>query len=189
MIADEERVSEQSSTQPTGERMVWQGSPSQAVNLPIYLLLGIGVVVSTVGLLFLRAGTAPSATTDVNLRSVYPWIIAAIWTLCGIGALVSYLKVSTTKYVLTSERLRVTTGVLSTRTEDLELRRVRDSIILRPLWARMAGLGDVQVLSADASTPRVVLHAIRDPDGVQTMIRSNVQVQWSRFGVRQMELD
>lgn len=169
--------------------MVWRGSPSQAVNLPIYLLLGIGVVVSTVGLLFLRAGTAPSATTDVNLRSVYPWIIAAIWALCGIGALVSYLKVSTTKYVLTSERLRVTTGVLSTRTEDLELRRVRDSIILRPLWARIAGLGDVQVLSADASTPRVVLHAISDPDGVQTMIRSNVQVQWSRFGVRQMELD
>ena len=189
MIADEERVSEQSSTQPTGERPVWQGSPSQAVNLPVYLLLGIGVIVATVGLLFLRNGTAPSATTDVNMRSVYPWIILAIWVLCGIGALVTYLKVSTTKYVLTTERLRVTTGVLSTRTEDLELRRVRDSIILRPLWARMAGLGDVQVLSADASTPRVVLHAIRNPDGVQTMIRSNVQSQWSRFGVRQMELD
>ena len=58
--------------------MVWRGSPSQTVNLPVYLLLGIGVVVSTAGLLFLRAGTAPSATTDVNLRSVYPWIIAGI---------------------------------------------------------------------------------------------------------------
>ena len=182
-------MSEQSSTQPTGERTVWRGSPSQVVNLPVYLILAIGVIVSTVGLLFLRNGTAPSATTDVNLRSVYPWIIVAIWVLCGIGALASYLKVSTTKYVLTSERLRVTTGVLATRTEDLELRRVRDSVILRPLWARMAGLGDVQILSADASTPRVVLHAIRDPDAVQTMVRSNVQVQWSRFGVRQMELD
>ena len=182
-------MSEQSSTQPTGERTVWRGSPSQAVNLLVYLTLGIGVIAATVGLLFLRNGTAPSATTDVNMRAVYPWIIVAIWVLCGVGALVNYLKVSTTKYVLTSERLRVTTGVLSTRTEDLELRRVRDSIILRPLWARMAGLGDVQVLSADASTPRVVLHAIRDPDGVQTMLRSNVQAQWSRFGVRQMELD
>ena len=73
------------------------------------------------------AGHAPSATTDINTRSVYPWIIVAIWVLCGIGALMTYLKVSTTKYVLTTERLRVTTGVLSTRTEDLELRRVRDS--------------------------------------------------------------
>ncbi len=182
-------MSEQSPTQQTGERTVWRGSPSQTVNLPVYLLLAIGAIVSTVGLLFLRAGTAPSATTDINARSVYPWIIVAIWGLCGIGALVAYLKVSTTKYVLTTERLRVTTGVLSTRTEDLELRRVRDSVILRPFWARMLGLGDVQVLSADASTPRVSLHAIRDPDAVQSMIRSNVQTQWSRFGVRQMELD
>jgi len=153
------------------------------------MLLGLGVIVSTVGLLLLRSGTAPSATTDINARSVYPWIIVAIWVLCGVGALIAYLKVSTTKYVLTNERLRVTTGILSTRTEDLELRRVRDSVILRPFWARVAGLGDIQILSADASTPRLVLHAIKDPDGVQSMIRSNVQTQWSRFGVRQMELD
>ena len=168
---------------------MWQGSPSQTVNLPTYMLLALAVIVTTVGLLVLRANTPMSATTDLNARSVYPWVIVAIWVLAGIGALMTYLKVNTTKYVLTTERLRVTTGVLSTRTEDLELRRVRDSVILRPFWARLAGLGDVQILSADASTPRLVLHAIRNPDGVQTMIRSNVQTQWTRFGVRQMELD
>jgi len=182
-------VSDPTPTQQTGERTVWQGSPSQAVNLPVYLMLGLGVIVTTVGLLYLRSQTRVSATTDVNTRSVYPWIIVGIWLLCGIGALINYLKISTTRYVLTNERLRVTTGILSTVTEDLELRRVRDSIILRPFWARVAGLGDVQILSADASTPRVVLHAIKDPDGVQTLIRSNVQTQWARFSVRQMELD
>jgi uncharacterized membrane protein YdbT with pleckstrin-like domain len=185
---DEERVSERSPSQ-TGEQTVWQGSPSQAVNLPVYLTLGLGVLVATIGLLYLRSRTVPSATPDLNARGVYPWIIVAIWVLCGIAALVTYLKVSTTKYLLTTERLRVTTGVLSTVTEDLELRRVRDSIILRPFWARLAGLGDVQILSADASTPRVVLRAIRDPDGVQSKIRSIVQTQWARFNVRQMEID
>jgi hypothetical protein len=85
--------------------------------------------------------------------------------------------------------LRTTTGVLSTITQDLELRRVRDSIILRPFWARIAGLGDVQILSADASTPRMVLHAIKDPDSVQSKIRSIVQTQWAKFNVRQMEID
>jgi uncharacterized membrane protein YdbT with pleckstrin-like domain len=182
-------VSERSSSQQTGEQTVWQGSPSQAVNLPVYMTLGIGAIVATIGLLFLRSGTLPSATSDISARSVYPWIIVAIWLLCGIGALTTYLKVSTTKYVLTTERLRVTTGILSTVTEDLELRRVRDSVILRPFWARIAGLGDVQILSADASTPRVVLHAIRDPDGVQSKIRSIVQTQWAKFNVRQMEID
>ena len=182
-------MSERSPIPQSSEQTVWQGSPSQMVNLPTYLTLGIGVIVATVALLFLRSGTIPSATDDVSARQVYPWIIVAIWVLCGIGALMTYLKVSTTKYVLTTERLRVTTGILSTVTEDLELRRVRDSIILRPFWARLAGLGDVQVLSADASTPRMVLHAIRDPDGVQTKMRSIVQTQWQKFNVRQMEID
>ena len=171
------------------EQTVWQGSPSQTVNLPVYLTLGLGVIVATVGLLLLRSSTAPSATEGVSARAIYPWIIVVIWVLCGIGALVTYLKVSTTKYVLTTERLRVTTGVLSTVTQDLELRRVRDSVILRPFWARVAGLGHVQIMSADASTPRMVLHAIRNPDGVQSKIRSIVQTQWAKFNVRQMEID
>jgi uncharacterized membrane protein YdbT with pleckstrin-like domain len=188
-------VSERTSSEPAdqtshaGERTVWKGSPSQMLNLPIYTTLGIGVIVATVGLLLLRANTPLSATDDLNARSVYPWIIVAIWILCGIGALMSYLKVSTTKYVLTTERLRTTTGVLSTITHDLELRRVRDSLILRPFWARVAGLGDVQVMSADTSTPRITLRAIRDPDGVQAKLRSTVQEQYLRFGVRQMEVD
>ena len=182
-------MSERSPISQSTEQTVWQGSPSQMVNLPVYLTLGIGVIVATVGLLFLRSGTVPNATDDVSARTLYPWIIVAIWVLCGIAALISYLKVSTTKYVLTTERLRVTTGVLSTVTHDLELRRVRDSIILRPFWARLAGLGEIQILSADASTPRMILHAIRDPDGVQSKLRSIVQTQWAKFNVRQMEID
>ena len=188
-------MSEPTSSEPAGqtgrpdEQTVWRGSPSQMVNLPVYATLGIGLIATTIGLLFLRANTPLSATDDLNARSIYPWVIVAIWVLCGIGALVSFLKVSSTKYVLTTERLRVTTGILSTMTHDLELRRVRDSIILRPFWARLAGLGDVQIMSSDASTPRVTLQAIRDPDGVQSKLRAIVQEQYLRFGVRHLEVD
>ena len=170
------------------ERTVWQGTPSQAINMPAYLLLGIGLIVATVGLLVLRAATRGDPGPEGG-ASIYPWLIAAMWVLAGVAALVSYLKVSTTKYVLTTERLRVTKGVFSTVTEDLELRRVRDSVILRPFWARVMGLGDVQILSADTSTPRVTLRAVRDPDGLQSRIRTNVQKQYERFRVGQMEID
>jgi uncharacterized membrane protein YdbT with pleckstrin-like domain len=182
-------VSERTPTQQSGEQTVWQGSPSQAINLPVYAMLGIGLIVATAGLLFLRSNTLPSVTAEASPRAIYPWLIVGIWLLGGAGALATYLKLSTTKYVLTTERLRVTTGILSTVTHDLELRRVRDSIILRPFWARIMGLGDIQILSADASTPRMVLHAIRDPDGVQSKLRSIVQAQYARFGIRQMEID
>ena len=182
-------MSERTPSDQSGEQTIWQGTPSQAVNLPVYLLLGIGVIVATVGLLYLRAASPPDATATGGARSVYPWVIIAIWLLGGIGALMAYLKVSTTRYVLTTERLRMTTGVLSTITHDIELRRVRDSIIMRPFWSRVVGIGDVHVLSADASTPRVVLTAIRDPDGVQSKLRSTAQAQWAKFGGRTMEVD
>lgn len=183
-------MTERAPNETGGEQTVWQGTPSQAVNAPTYIILGLGLIAATVGLLYLRAVTLPSTTGDgMSARSVYPWIIVVLWVLGGIGALATYLKVSTTRYVLTTERLRVTTGVLSTVTQDLELRRVRDMVIVRPFWARVMRLGDVQVMSADTSTPRVVLTAIRDPDGVQTRLRSAVQTQWARFGVRQMEID
>ena len=182
-------MSERTPNHIATEETVWQGSPSQAVNLPVYLTLGIGVIVATVGLLYLRSNTLPSVTDEMSARPVYPWLILGIWLLCGIGALATYLKVSTTRYVLTTERLRVTTGIFSTVTQDLELRRVRDSLIVRPFWARLVGLGDVHVLSADASTPRIVLHAIRDPDGVQSKLRSIVQEQYAKFAIRQLEVD
>src|SRR5687767_7543233 len=97
-------VSERSPVAQSTEQTVWQGSPSQVVNLPVYIMLGIGVIVATVALLFLRSGTPVAATDDLSARQVYPWVILAIWVLCGIGALTTYLKVSTTKYVLTTER-------------------------------------------------------------------------------------
>lgn len=172
----------------SAERTVWQGGPSQMVNLPVYLSLGLALILATVGLLFLRSVTRSQAGAETG-TSVYPWVIVALWLLGGIAALSSYLKVSTTKYVLTSERLRTTRGVFSTITEDLELRRVRDSTIVRPFWARVAGLGNLQILSADASTPRVTLHAIKDPDGVQTKLRSIVQTLYAKYGVRMLEVD
>lgn len=181
-------MAEPRASEHEGERTVWQGGPSQVVNLPVYLMLGLGVIVGTVGLLFLRSLTPADADAGAA-TSLIPWVIVVLWVVAGVAALVTYLKTSSTKYVLTTERLRITTGILSTVTEDLELRRVRDSIIVRPFWARMAGLGDVEILSSDASTPRTVLHAIRDPDGVQGKVRSIAQELYQKYRVGMLEVD
>ena len=46
---------------------------------------------------------------------------------------------------------------------------VEDS--LQYMFARMAGLGDIHLMSADTSAPRVTMHAIRNPDEVQSTLR------------------
>ena len=43
-------VSERSPFPQSTEQTVWQGSPSQVVNLPTYMTLGIGVIVATLDL-------------------------------------------------------------------------------------------------------------------------------------------
>ena len=171
------------------EQTVWQGRPSALLDLPFYLLLLVGAIIASLGLLFLLP--APG-TASVSGRSptadVFKWIIAAVWVVCvGLG-LARWVTRRATQYVLTSERLRITTGVLSTVTEDMELRRIRDSAVSRPFSLRIVGLGDVRISSADPSTPRTTLQAIRDPDRVQDMLRRLVEQRVRQQGVREIDI-
>ena len=86
------------------------------------------------------------------------------------------------------ERLRVTTGLLSTTTQEIELRRVRDTVVMQPLSLRVLGLGHVVLLSADASTPRVTLSAVPQPVQLQSTIRELVQQAYRRSGVREFDV-
>ena len=170
------------------ETILWQGRPSALVDLPFHMLLVGGAALATLGLLFmLPATTASVAERDVTARA-FQWIIAGVWVLVVLLALVRTLTRRSTRYVLTSERLRVTTGILSTRTEDLELRRVRDTGVSKPFMLRVVGLGDVRILSADPSHPRITLHAVRDPDRLQGTIRTVVERLIRRHGVREIDV-
>ena len=173
----------------SSEQTVWQGRPSALLDLPFYLLLFVGAILASLGLLFLL----PAPGTDTvsgraSTADVFKWVIAAVWVLCiGLG-LARWITRRSTQYVLTSERLRITTGVLSTTTEDTELRRVRDSAVARPFSLRIVGLGDVRITSADPSSPRITLEAIRDPDRVQDMLRRLVEQRVRQQGVREIDI-
>ena len=172
---------------PTQEPTVWQGRPSALVDLPFQLLLLCGAVLATLGLLYAlpAADIGPRATDNVR---VIRWVLAGVWVLVVVLMLARWITRRATRYVLTTERLRITTGVLSTTTEDLELRRVRDSSVVRPFFLRLVGLGDVRVVSADPSTPRVTLHAVHDPDGLQHTLRGLVEGLIRRHGVREIDV-
>jgi membrane protein YdbS with pleckstrin-like domain len=172
---------------PPSEPIVWQGRPSALVDLPFYLLLLCGAVLASLGLLYAlpAAEVGPRATDNAHL---FRWVLAGVWVLVVVLALARWIARRATHYVLTTERLRITTGLLSTTTEDIELRRVRDSSVVRPLFLRLVGLGDVRVVSADPSTPRVTLHAVRDPDGLQHTLRGLVEGLIRRHGVREIDV-
>ena len=161
------------------ERVVWQGTPSPLVNLPLYLLLFLGAVLATAGLVWLRScGGGPFV----------PWLIAAAWAICLIVALAAYVKLRATKYTVTSERLRLTTGLFSTETDDIELRRVRDLSVRCPFFLRLLGLGDVVVVSTDRTNPTVTLHAVPRPHDLQGTLRTLVEAMIARYGVGEIDM-
>src|SRR5215208_642517 len=163
-------------TTETSERTIWQGTPSALADLPTYIALAAAAIAATAGLLALRsAAMARAAVGAPDPGRLFLWAIAALWIGCALVGLAVFLRARSTRYQVTSERLRITTGLLSTATDDLELWRVRDSRVVRPALMRLLGLGHVILVSTDRSTPEVMLRAVPDPDALQTAIRGVMQ--------------
>ena len=170
-----------------GEPVVWQGSPSARADLPSYVALVGGALLATVGVVFLGRASGGDGG-ERSLAALVPWIVALVWVVALGAALATYLRSRAVRYVLTAERLRVTTGLLSTTTHELELRRVRDTVVVEPFLLRLVGLGHVTLITADASTPEVTLRAVPGPQPLQSTIRSLVQGAYRAGGVREIDV-
>lgn len=93
-----------------------------------------------------------------------------------------YLTIGTI-YELTTHRLRITRGILSNKIEEIELVRVRDTRLKQHVGERMINVGDITVLSADPSTPEVILHNVRNPVQVREKIRQATVNERRRRGL------
>jgi hypothetical protein len=90
-------------------------------------------------------------------------------------------------YVLTTERLRVDSGMLRKKAESLDLWRVKDLSVKKSMTQSTRKCGDVEITSADASTPKVTLTWIQNPDEVAEQIRQASRDARKRDGVATQE--
>ena len=97
-----------------------------------------------------------------------------------------YLSLST-RYELTSQRLRITQGLFSRTMEEIDLVRVRDSKVTQNLGERSLNLGDIHLFTSDSSTPEFRLENVRDPLEVREILRSAYLAEQKRRGLRYRE--
>ena len=90
-----------------------------------------------------------------------------------------YLTLGTV-YELTTQRLRVIRGLLGNSIEEMELVRVRDTKVTQSAGERLLNIGDVTVVSADATTPEILLRNVTHPVEVRELIRKAVQEERQR---------
>ncbi len=77
----------------------------------------------------------------------------------------------TVYYRITSERLRISEGLLGKEHEDIELVRVQDVDHKQSLTERMLNIGDIYVRSHDPSNPEIVLNNVSNPAEVHEILR------------------
>jgi uncharacterized membrane protein YdbT with pleckstrin-like domain len=154
----------------TEENSLWKGASSQWLNLGPFtaaLLAAAGIAVG--GVFF------PPVFIALVLPAAY-----MIWR---------YLVVRTQVFELTSERLRVTSGVINQKIDEIELYRVKDSQMIRPWWMRLTGLASIVLETSDRTMHKLEIPAIHGGVEVREILRKKVELQRDRKRVREMDFD
>jgi uncharacterized membrane protein YdbT with pleckstrin-like domain len=154
----------------TTENTLWKGRPSQWLNLGPFaaaVLLAVAIIVG--GCFF------PPALAALVLPLAY-----AAW---------KYLVVRSQVFELTNERLRITCGVINQRVDEIELYRIKDSLLLRVWWMRLVGLSSVALETSDRTIQKLVIPAIPNGMDMREILRKQVELVRDKKRVREMDFD
>lgn len=94
----------------------------------------------------------------VVIYSAWQWL-AVVATL-GIAYLVYWFKSISTRYEITSQRVRMERGLLSKAKESVELFRIDHFDVHKPLGMRMVGHCVLHLRSSDAGFPSVMIYGV-----------------------------
>ena len=94
--------------------------------------------------------------------------------------LFSPIKALTNRYKLTNERLMIEHGFVGRRTEEMDLYRVNDVTVKQNPFERVYGMGDISVITTDATAPIKNLLNVRDPDRVKDLVREAARAERQR---------
>lgn len=117
-----------------------------------------------------------------SLFNIFWWYVSCILVITIPYVIFLHLKIKNTRYALTNQRLRITTGIIARDIEDIELYRVLDSAVDQSAMDRMIGIGTVVINSSDERQPVVRLERIRSPRDVREQLRqlSEARRRWRK---------
>jgi membrane protein YdbS with pleckstrin-like domain len=154
------------------EETLWRGTPSPKV------LIGrvAGLIVILVAIPWI-AHWAASNTQDLdkaaNLIKIGWWVTAVVFVVQLIRLGIALMRIRSTLYTITNQRIMIEHGILSKSLSEIDLRTIDDTQFFQSLTARILGIGNVTLISTDKEAPVLVLHNIHDPRALRELIRSN----------------
>ena len=120
---------------------------------------------------------------------IYFWCVLAGWLVLPLLLLVwKWIALKSTRYELTTERLKVHAGVFNRETNELELYRVKDYRLEQPFLLRMVGRSTLVLSTNDESSPVVRLAAIAKGQDLRETVRNLVETRRRNRQVRDVEV-
>lgn len=164
------------------EQVVWKGSSSHWLNFHIYLFSMLSFFLLVFGLWkiwpTLQKNSPVLLWGGIGI-SLTPLIIFAY----------RWIRLKLIIFEVTTERIKIISGIFNRKTITIELYRVKDYVLGEPFFMRLAGLGNILLTTSDPDTPKIVLQAIVHPGPLMDKIRTHVEACRGAKGVRQLDVD
>jgi len=87
-------------------------------------------------------------------------------------------------YIITSERVKINTGLVSRHVENFELIRIQDIDFKQNVGERILGLGDITIKGHDSSNPEIVLRNLSKPEDIYEILRKAWLDARQRYGLQ-----
>jgi len=164
------------------EKTVWSGTSSQIINFWVYVLCGLVFAMLLTALIMLwpkLQPMGPAAQVLAFLVLLSPLVYA----------LYKVILIKAVRYEITSERIKVNSGIFSKTTNAMELYRVKDYTMEAPFFYRLFHLGNIYITTSDHTTPLITLKAIPNAQKLMDDIRTHVELRRDLKGVREVDFD
>jgi uncharacterized membrane protein YdbT with pleckstrin-like domain len=135
-----------------GERELYEGRPSWRALMSFYLI-GVGVAALVLVIVGLLADSWGPAI-----------VIAAV--IAGLTLVVGYLRRIGTKYLITTQRLRISRGLVRKNVQETRLERVQNVNYQQGVLDRMLGVGTVDFDTAGSDDSEFRFDWVNEPEEV-----------------------
>jgi hypothetical protein len=159
-----------SQIQEATKKRIWQAIASSGVNVSSIAKADLEKLVDTIAqevlneIDGLQQNALPPQLQNVSQSGDATGDEKVLWEGRPFLSLVEY-------YIVTTERVRVISGLLGREHENIELVRLKDVDWKQGVGERMFGIGDIVLNSVDATRPRAVLRNVKHPEEVQEIVR------------------
>lgn len=160
-----------SAAAPASEETLWHGTPSWRVLIGKVALMIVTVIIIPL-LAGFAAGRAPDVEMSSRISKIGWWITAIALVVQIVGFLIAMMRLQSTIYTITNQRILIEQGMLSKSVAEIDLRYVDDTQFFQTVFDRLLGIGNVTLVSSDKALPVTMLHGIHDPRAVREIIRA-----------------